>query len=162
LVLAASTSAASEVSLQAPGADPALIALSVAHRGLRRSAEFASEAGLEYRSAERLWVLKPFAGAVANSAGTVYVYAGLLLDIYLGEHFVLTPSSAPGFYSAGKGKNLGFPIEFRSQVEMSYRFSNGSRVGMGINHISNAGLGHINPGIEAVVITFSTPGTFGR
>ena len=162
LVLVASTSGASSISLDAPGADPALFAFSITHRGLRRSTEFASEAGLEYRSAERLWVLKPFGGVMANSAGTVYVFAGLLLDIYLGEHFVLTPSSAPGFYYAGQGKDLGFPLEFRSQVEVSYRFWNGSRVGIGVNHLSNAKLGRINPGIEAVSITFSTPGVFGR
>lgn len=99
---------------------------------------------------------------MANSAGTVYAFAGLLVDIYWGEHFVLTPSSAGGFYSAGQSKDLGFPIEFRSQVEFSYLFLNGSRIGIGINHISNAKLGRINPGIEGLSITISTPGVFGR
>ncbi len=159
LVLAASTSGASPLSLDAPGADPALVAISVAHTGLRHSTEFAGEARLEYRSAERLWILKPFGGVMANSVGTLHAFAGVLLDVYLGEHFVLTPSFAPGLYSAGKGKDLGFPVEFRSQVEVSYRFWNGSRIGIGMNHISNAKLGRINPGIEALSITFSTPGT---
>jgi len=162
LVLAASTSGASNLSLDAPGADPPLFALSIAHRGLRRSTEFASEAGLEYRSAERLWILKPFGGVMANSAGTVYAFAGLLLDIYWGEHFVLTPSLAGGFYSAGQGKDLGSPIEFRSQVELSYLFLSSSRIGIGMNHISNAKLGRVNPGIEGLSIIISTPGVFGR
>lgn len=157
-ILAATTARASNLSLEAPGDDVPLLAISVAGTGLRHSTELAGEARVEYRSAERLWVLKPFGGVMANSLGTLYAFAGVLLDVYLGEHFVLTPSFAPGLYSAGRGKDLGFPVEFRSQVEVSYRFSRGSRIGVGMNHISNAKLGRINPGIEALSITFSTPG----
>lgn len=95
---------------------------------------------------------------MANSAGSLHAFGGFLLDVYLGDRFVVTPSFAPGLYSAGRGKDLGFPVEFRSQLEVSYRFSSGTRIGVGMNHISNAKLGHINPGIESVSFTLSTPG----
>jgi lipid A 3-O-deacylase len=158
LVLASSFSDAPFISFNAPSNERGLVAVSIAHTGLRRHSEFAEEARLEYRSSERLWIFKPFGGVMASSVGTLFAFVGVLIDFYLGSHLVLTPSFAPGFYSAGKGKDLGFPLEFRSQVELAFRFWSGARIGVGVNHISNAKLGHINPGIEAVSITFSMPG----
>ncbi len=132
--------------------------MSIAHTGLRRPSEFATESRIEYRFGEQLLLFKPFVGVMASSSGTLYGFAGLLVDIYLPARLVFTPSVAPGWYHAGRGKDLGFPLEFRSQIELSYRFMSGARIGVGANHISNAKLGRINPGIEAVSITFSTPG----
>jgi lipid A 3-O-deacylase len=161
LVLAASNSIGSPLSVSTRIDDSPLISVSVAHTGIRHASEFATEGRIEYRSNQQLWVFKPFVGAMANSNGTLYGFAGVLIDFILWNCVVITPSFAPGLYHAGRGKDLGFPLEFRSQIELSYRFPRGYRVGVGFNHISNAMLGNINPGIEAVSITFSTPGIPG-
>jgi hypothetical protein len=150
LILLSSNSFGSPISLEMSSDDRPLVAVSLAHTGLRRSSEFATEARIEYRSFAQFWVFKPF--------GTLHGFAGLLIDLYLFGRVVITPSFAPGVYYAGRGKDLGFPLEFRSQVELSYRFLSGARIGVGVNHISNAKLGRINPGIEAISITFSSPG----
>ena len=63
---------------------------------------------------------------------TLHGFAGLLIDLYLFGRVVITPSFAPGVYYAGRGKDLGFPLEFRSQVELSYRFLSGARIGVGV------------------------------
>jgi hypothetical protein len=158
LILLSSNALGSPISLEMASDDSPLISVSLAHTGLRRSSEFATEARIEYRSSVQLWVFKPFGGMMANSNGTLHGFAGLLIDVYLFERLVITPSFAPGLYHSGSGKDLGFPLEFRSQIELSYRFQSGARIGFGVNHISNAKLGRINPGIEAISITFSTPG----
>jgi hypothetical protein len=158
LILLSSNSFGSPISLEMSSDDRPLVAVSLAHTGLRRSSEFATEARIEYRSFAQFWIFKPFGGMMANSNGTLHGFAGLLIDLYLFGRVVITPSFAPGVYYAGRGKDLGFPVQFRSQVELSYRFLSGARIGVGVNHISNAKLGRINPGIEAISITFSTPG----
>jgi lipid A 3-O-deacylase len=158
LILASSNSVGSPVAVTTAIDDAPLISVSLAHTGIRRPSEFAAEGRIEYRSNQLLWVFKPFGGAMANSNGTLHGFAGVLIDFYFWDRLVITPSFAPGLYHAGRGKDLGFPLEFRSQIELSYRFPRGSRIGVGFNHISNAMLGRINPGIEAVSITFSTPG----
>src|SRR3546814_8920873 len=84
------------------------------------------------------------AGAMVVSHGEMYGYAGVLVDIYFGRRWVLTPSFAPGLYWKGNSddpKDLGNTIEFRSQLELSYRFDDRSRLGIGFNHMSNASLG---------------------
>ena len=71
---------------------------------------------------------------------------------------VLTPSLAVGLYDNGHDRDLGTPFpEFRSAVELAYRFDDRSRVGVMFNHISNAGLGKVNPGTEQLMLSFSYP-----
>jgi hypothetical protein len=155
--LVAASAYGSPVSIGASRDDRALLSISIGHDGLRRPSEFATEGRIEFRSGQQLWVFTPFGGVMANSSGSLYGFAGLLTDFYLPAQFVFTPSVAAGLYRAGSGKDLGFPLEFRSQIELSYQFLTGARVGIGASHISNAKLGSINPGIEAVFLTFSTP-----
>lgn len=71
------------------------------------------------------------------------------------DRIILTPSISPGFYYQGSGRDLGFPIEFRSAIELSYQLNENSRMGIQASHISNAHLGYKNPGINAFVLTFT-------
>ncbi|MEC9345884.1 MAG: acyloxyacyl hydrolase [Pseudomonadota bacterium] len=116
------------------------------------------EIHLEYRDGNRLWLFKPFAGALATTDGSVYPYAGLLTDFYFGERLVVSPSVAAGPYFRGGGKNLGSVFEIRSGLEIAYRFENRVRLGLTFYHISNAGVGNnLNPGVEALGLTYSIP-----
>ena len=119
---------------------------------------------LEYRSDKKFLFLKPFAGINVNFDYGGMVYAGVLMDIYLGRRLVVTPNFAPGFYWEGDGKDLGYPLEFRSGIEVSYRFDNRSRLGIAVHHISNASISDNNPGTETVMLVYSHPfgDMFGR
>lgn len=115
--------------------------------------------GLEYRSDYKLlWIVKPMVGGFATTRGAVYGYAGFAIDLHLGEHVVLTGSEAIGAYGRGNDKNLG-PIapEFRSAIEVAYRFDDGSRLGVLFHHISNADAGSRNPGAETLMLTYAYP-----
>ena len=70
---------------------------------------------------------------------------------------VVTGQVGLGYYANGDGPDLGFPLEFRSGVELGYRFDNRSRLAVGFSHISNADLGDRNPGTEIVTMTYSIP-----
>lgn len=110
--------------------------------------------------------IKPLAGVMTTFKGSVYGYGGLQADIHLGPLF-LAPSAALGAYAHNDGKDMGFPLEFRTQVEGGYRFDNGDRVSLAISHISNAELGRstqipgtpryrtVNPGANNLVAYYS-------
>ena len=123
---------------------------------------------LEYRSDKKLWYFRPQIGAWATNQGSAYVYAGIRLDVFIGNRFVFTPSFSPGLYIDGNGKDLGFPVEFRSSAEFAYRFDDYSRISLGIAHLSNASLSKVakdspiagngkNPGVETLTLSYSVP-----
>ncbi len=113
---------------------------------------------IEYRSfIKKCHYLRPLVGLMGTDKASIYVYGGIAGDIFLGKSFVLTPSFAPGIYFKGKGKDLHFPLEFRSSMEISYILPNQGRIGAQFYHISNASLGQKNPGAEALVLFYSIP-----
>ena len=66
----------------------------------------------------------------------------------------LTPSFSPGYYTSGDGKDLGSPLEFKTEVQLSYNLLPGSKLGYSYNHVSNAGLGDKNPGANSYMFNF--------
>ena len=136
--------------------DPAFIVGQIGHFDFFDDVESTSF-NLEYRSNYKLWFLKPFGGLMVNTDKAVYGYGGLLVDIYFGKRWVLTGNTAIGAYSHGDSKELGSVLEFRSGLEFAFRFDNRARLGVGIHHLSNAGIGSQNPGTEILSVIFSWP-----
>ncbi|MBM3565461.1 MAG: acyloxyacyl hydrolase [Alphaproteobacteria bacterium] len=137
--------------------DPAFVTLAAGWFDVNRQKNEAAEFRLEYRHDQKFWIFKPFAGAMGTSDGASYYYAGILVDVYLGNRVVVTPSFAPGYYAKGSGYDLGHEVEFRSQLELAYRFDDRSRLGISFGHMSNAGLGDKNPGTESLMVNYSIP-----
>ena len=44
-----------------------------------------------------------------------------------------------------------------SGIELDYQFQNTQRLGVALNHLSNAGIYSHNPGEENVILTYSIP-----
>lgn len=138
--------------------DPAFISFGAGAYDWNRQKEEGAEFRVEYRSESKFWYVKPFVAVSATSTGQGFIGAGILLDVYLGRRLVLTPSFAPHFYVGGNKKlDLDYPLEFRSQLEIAYRFDDRSRLGLAVSHYSNASLGDTNPGTESAVIYYSLP-----
>jgi lipid A 3-O-deacylase len=136
--------------------DPSFLTIAAGYHDIADDHD-AFEGRVEYRFGNKFWIFKPMVGVLATSDSAVMGYAGVLVDIYFGRRWVLTPSFAPGLYREGDGKDLGGAVEFKSQLELSYRFDNRSRLGIGISHISNASIYDSNPGTETVFLTYSLP-----
>jgi lipid A 3-O-deacylase len=117
----------------------------------------AAQARLEYRFGYRLFFLEPLVGALVTSDGTFYGYGGLRADLIIAQHYVIMPVAAVGYWSRGGGKDLGAATEFKTGAEFAYRFSDSSRLGIAFDHISNAGIGHKNPGTESLLLVYSLP-----
>ena len=97
--------------------------------------------------------LSPITGAFLTKKNAFYLYTGVQAEYELG-FLTITPSFAPGYYNEGGGKDLGFPIEFKSEVQMSFNLSDSSQMGMSYNHISNASFGEKNPGANSYMFNF--------
>lgn len=112
---------------------------------------------IEYRWGISLWALRPWAGIEVTADGALYAVAGVLADIGIGSNWIVTPGAGAGFYDEGNGKDLGDPVEFRTQLEVARRFSGDDRLAIALSHISNAGLGDANPGTEVLTVYYSIP-----
>ena len=97
--------------------------------------------------------LSPITGGFITEKNAFYLYSGVQAEYELGP-FVITPSFAPGYYSYGDGKDLGHPLEFKSEVQVSLDLSESTQFGMSYNHISNASLGTKNPGANSYMFNF--------
>lgn len=137
--------------------DPSFINLSLGYFDIVHNDDQAIAGGIEWMSNGRLWIFQPLAGAMITSEGSLYGYAGFGTDFYFGHRWVATPSIAIGAYSEGNGLDLGHVVEFRSAFTLAYRFDNRSRLGLRFYHLSNAGLGNDNPGVEVLDLTYSIP-----
>jgi len=112
----------------------------------------------EYRwGKDLLWGIKPFAGVNASGNGALYGLGGLYGDINLTKNLYLTPSFGAGLYSDGGGKDLDHVLEFRSQLELGYKFESQDRISVAYSHTSNAGLGDENPGLETLNLYYHVP-----
>ena len=117
-----------------------------------------TEAGVQYRLRWKSRVLRPVVGAMGTSAGAVNVFAGLSVEASAGRRLGFRGSFAPGYYTPGRaGKDLGYALEFRSGFEVAVALNGGWRAGIEYYHLSNAGLGRINPGQESFVLTLAVP-----
>lgn len=139
------------------GDDPAFWSFSAGWFDVNKQKNEAFEGRIEYRSDYKFWGFKPFGGLMATSDKAVHAFAGIWMDLYFGRRWVLSPSFAPGYYYEGDGKHISDGIQFRSQVELAYRFDDRSRLGISINHISNAGINDPNPGVETLAVSYSIP-----
>ena len=138
--------------------DPAFISFAAGYFDWNRQKNEAAEFRLEFRSPEKfLWIFKPLGGLMGTSDGGFYVFAGVGIDVYLGRRVVVTPSFAPGYYREGSGLDLGHELEFRSQLEVAWRFDDRSRLGVAISHMSNTSIGDTNPGTESAMLYYSIP-----
>ena len=99
-----------------------------------------------------LGTLSPITGGFVTENSAIYVYTGVESEFDMG-FFKITPSFAPGYYNYGDGKDLGYPLEFKTEVQMTLG-SETTQFGMSYNHISNASLGTKNPGANSYMFNF--------
>ena len=143
---------------QAQAQEPDFVSVGLGWFDFNRQKDQGGEFRIEYRSDQKIFFLKPFVAAAVASPGHGFFGVGVLMDIYFGNRIVVTPSFAPHVYAGGdKDLDLGYWLQFRSQLEIAYRFDDRSRLGLAISHYSNASLGDTNPGTETLTLYYSVP-----
>jgi lipid A 3-O-deacylase len=147
---------------------PDLISFAAGAFNVLRPASMTAEFEAEYKfllkclkSPWHFLEFRPLVGVMMTAKGSGYLYGGLNFDLLFGDHCLIAPGFAAGYYWRGDGKDLGFPLEFRSGVELAWQFSDGRRLGIHFYHLSNASLAKRNPGEESLVLYYDIPITKG-
>ena len=99
--------------------------------------------------------LSPITGGFITEKNAFYLYTGIQAEYGLGP-LKIVPSFAPGYYNYGSGKDLGLPLEFKSEISLGFDLFEDSKVGYSYSHISNNTWGETNPGTDNQTISFST------
>mgnify|MGYP001178847954 CR=1 FL=1 len=97
--------------------------------------------------------LSPITGFMITADSASYFYTGVQAEYKVGK-LNLIPSFSPGLYSMGDGKDLGSPLEFKSEVQLSLDLLPGTKLGYSQSHISNGDLGDTNPGADSYMFNF--------
>ena len=93
---------------------------------------------IEYRPEIWGWRFGPLIGIEATTDGGIVGYGGIRHDIPAGERWLLSLSFALAGYRKGGGKDLGAVGQFRSGIDIFYKFENGTRLGGSFHHLSHA------------------------
>ena len=98
--------------------------------------------------------ISPITGGFLTENSAAYIYTGVEWNYDMGNKMTFTPSFAPGLYGEGDGKDLGHVLEFKTEIQATYQFSDTSSFGASYNHISNASLGDKNPGANSYMFNY--------
>jgi hypothetical protein len=131
--------------------------------GAQDGEEHSAVLDFEYRFRPWRLGIGPVVGMAAASNGAAYARVGLGRDFPFTERWNANISVAAAGYQRGHGKDLGRGFEFRSALDLSYQIQPGVRLGAAVAHLSNAGIGERNPGVETFAVTISfTPSRMRR
>ena len=93
----------------------------------------------------------PYLGVSTTTEGGGWVVAGVQQTFALDHRWYVAPSFGVTLYWKGDGKDLGFPLEFRSALELG-REVGPWKVGLALAHLSNSRLSSKNPGAESLTL----------
>ncbi len=116
--------------------------------------------GIEHRNPNLfrnsfLGKIAPVSGAFVTAKNSLYFYTGVEGQYSLGP-MNISPSFTPGYYEKGNGKDLGSPLEFKSEVKVGFNVLKDSNLSYSYSHISNNDWGDTNPGTDNQHLTFSS------
>ncbi|MFD0913931.1 acyloxyacyl hydrolase [Methylophilus luteus] len=115
----------------------------------------ATDFRVDYEYDTSVWLddLKPWLGVQATTDGSIWLGGGLLYDWQFADSWHLKPGLGVGYYSRGSSDlDLGYPVEFRTQLELAKDLNPNNSLGLAVSHLSNANLDSVNPGVEVVSV----------
>jgi lipid A 3-O-deacylase len=115
----------------------------------------ATDFRIDYEYDTSVWLddLRPWLGVQATTDGSLWLGGGLLYDWQFAESWHLKPGVGVGYYSRGSSDlDLGYPVEFRTQLELAKDLNLNNSLGLAVSHLSNANLDSVNPGVEVVSV----------
>ena len=136
---------------------PASIVIATGQLGMRKEIRHSLGIDVQIRAPWQWNLIRPTFGVLTSSTGGAYAYSGVVAEIPLPGSFRLSPGFAPGVVLANGDRDLGFPIEFRSSIELSAAPMESLRFGIALSHISNGRLGDHNPGVEMLTFSVAIP-----
>ena len=131
------------------------VSVATGQLGMRKEIPHALAIDVQVAAPWRWTLLRPIAGVLTSSKGGAYVYSGIAAEIPVTGSLQLRPGFAPGVVLASADRELGSRLEFRSSMELSLAPVESMRMGLSLSHISNAGFGYRNPGVETLTFNIA-------
>jgi lipid A 3-O-deacylase len=125
--------------------------------GFGRAQPSSAAGRLEFRFGGKLYDIGPAVGVVGTTRGAVFGYGALYADLRWGRNLFITGLAGPGVYRRGHDVDLGGTFQFRLGLAAAYELADASRVALQYGHISNAGIHHINPSDNELLLTYAIP-----
>ena len=94
-------------------------------------------------------------GLFFTTDSAAYAYGGVGYPFEINNKWSITPSVSAGYYNQGADTDLGYDVEFYSQLRLEYKLENDAKIGLGVGHISNFDLDDHNPGAETAYLSYS-------
>lgn len=111
-------------------------------------------ANLELRFGKKYYFVGPLIGVLGNSDEAFYAYGGFYSDLAFGR-FVITPMAGIGGYHKGSSKDLGGVLTFRLAMTFAYEITERARLGVRLEHLSNANVHDKNPGEDEALLSLA-------
>lgn len=116
------------------------------------------EAYIRYDLDHKMGPFQNSIGLSVTDTGDAWLGFGQLWTEEYSNGMYVQLHAMPGIYVQGDGPDLGYPIEFRSGIEVGMNLRNGIRLGVSLDHRSNADLSRVlNPGLETLHFRVSVP-----
>ena len=112
------------------------------------------ELGFSWYTDQTIGPVQLFWDASVTQNGGIYAGFGSRMEDHYGPVF-FSAYAAAGLWARGGDVDLGFPVVFRSGAEFGLSLTEESRIGIVLDHRSNADLGTPNAGIETIGLRFS-------
>lgn len=113
---------------------------------------------IRYHSKAKFLVFRPCAGLLLGFDGSLFLYTGVEIPLHLTSRLMVRPMACLGFYRPGSTFDLGYPLEFRTGVNLTFTMKKGLLLGLEFSHISNTGFwAEHNPGTETVGLILMIP-----
>lgn len=118
-----------------------------------------AELSARYIAAEPIfWNIRPAFGMSLAENGSGWVGVGSAFTLgEKSESAFLRVTSMIGAHRRGSGRDLGGVLQFRTALDLGYRWKSGVEAGVGIDHRSNAGIYNLNPGLNTAYLFASLP-----
>lgn len=140
-----------------PSEQPAL-AITVAQANILDDFKDPWRYGIEYRfHSLTQFDLVPVAGIMSAANGAKFVYGDLRRTFRISNNWSVRGSFGVGRYDPDDIIDLGHLLEFRSGLMIACHLPADFDVELAVYHFSNGGIGHTNPGTEAIVLSVSMP-----
>ncbi|AJE45481.1 acyloxyacyl hydrolase [Celeribacter indicus] len=115
------------------------------------------EVYLRYGFDRRYGPFQPIVGLSYADTGNFWAGFGGAWNLFDLDGFYGELSVMAGLYDNSGDADLGSALEFRSGLELGYEWDNGVRLGLSVDHRSNANTASDNPGMETVLLRVSVP-----
>lgn len=111
---------------------------------------------IEFRPGIEIYKISPWI-SMELADKIFYAALGLMIEFNITDKLSIIPSFGAGFFRGDDGIELGGSLQFKSSIELGYRFNKKGMLGISFGHISNGGIDDINPGSEFLKISYYFP-----